>query len=193
MIRTPTAPILPRRRQMIKCKDKQRELHQQLLAGMPEAAYAASLQSLYGEFLVNHRERRVRQSLDLVKRLEHGVASADRNYHGRLEAFAEAKKRSATAPLRADRLAAARGLGSRLPNGPPLGPPRSRPRTVQWSLRGRHRRLRFRLGDEALPPSLTRPPYLSLPRRASSPSLPLAPTAACSVACSTHGPIQTRL
>ena len=49
---------------MIKCKDRQRELNQQLLTGMPESTYAASLQALYNDFLVNHRERKVPRRSD---------------------------------------------------------------------------------------------------------------------------------
>jgi|SaaInl85LU_5_DNA_1037374.scaffolds.fasta_scaffold81582_1 hypothetical protein len=77
---------------MIKCKDKQRELHGALTQGMVETTYAGHVKSLYNEFQTNHKERKVRQALELVKRMETAVQAADANFTQRLDSYVEAKK-----------------------------------------------------------------------------------------------------
>lgn len=77
---------------MIKCKDKQRDMHSALTHGMVEPTYAGHMKSLYGEFQTNHKERKVRQALELVKRIETAVQAAETNFTQRLESYVEAKK-----------------------------------------------------------------------------------------------------
>ena len=76
----------------MKCKEKQRELHRQLLKGAPEESCPGFLINIWNEFQVNHKERKIKQSLELVKRLDSGLQDAQSNILQRIETFGEVKK-----------------------------------------------------------------------------------------------------
>jgi hypothetical protein len=77
--------------QLVRCKEKQQELHRQLVTGMPEDSCPEFLIAMWNEFQANHKERKIKQSLDLVKRLDSGLQDAHAAFHQRIESFGELK------------------------------------------------------------------------------------------------------
>jgi hypothetical protein len=77
--------------QMIKCKERQRELTLQLQKSSDQS-YAEFLAQTYSEFQAAHKERKVHQALEAVGKLENSVHDAASNFQARLDTFGEAKK-----------------------------------------------------------------------------------------------------
>lgn len=75
----------------MRCKEKQRELHRQLVKGAPDESCPGFLVAIWNEFQANHKERKIKQSLELVKRLDSGLQDAHANFHQRIESFGEVK------------------------------------------------------------------------------------------------------
>ena len=78
--------------QMIRAKDRLRELQAQLEQGMPDQSFGHYLQAMYSEFQACHKDRKVAQALELVRHIEAAVVESSQNYTARLECFGEAKK-----------------------------------------------------------------------------------------------------
>ena len=76
--------------QVIKCKERQRELQMQLQK--TDESYAETLVKSYAEFQQAHKERKVHQALELVAKLENSIHDATNNFQARLDTFGEAKK-----------------------------------------------------------------------------------------------------
>jgi len=77
--------------QVIKCKERQRELQSQLLKNADQS-YAEYLAQTYTDFQCAHKERKVHQALEMVGKLENCVHDATGNFQARLDTFGEAKK-----------------------------------------------------------------------------------------------------
>ena len=76
----------------MRCKEKQRELHRQLVKGALDDSCPGFLIAIWNDFQANHKERKIKQSLELVKRLDSGLQDAHANFHQRIESFGEVKK-----------------------------------------------------------------------------------------------------
>jgi exonuclease VII small subunit len=78
--------------QLVRCKEKQRDLQRQVSHTMTESSHPDSLMSIWNEFHVSHKERKIKQSLELVKRLDAGLQAAHSSLNLRIESFGDMKK-----------------------------------------------------------------------------------------------------
>jgi hypothetical protein len=70
--------------QVLRCREKTRDLSTALSTSVNGKSYASHLHDIYAEFQTNHRERKVRHALELVKKLEAAVHAAELGYKNRI-------------------------------------------------------------------------------------------------------------
>jgi alanine racemase len=70
--------------QVLRCRERTRDLSTALTTSVNGKSYASHLHGIYAEFQTNHRERKVRHALELVKKLEAAVHAAELGYKSRI-------------------------------------------------------------------------------------------------------------